>query len=134
MDRLLTTTPFFSSEARGLAAGVAEFAEREIEARAGDDELDADQSLRNYVLLLVEADLLRYAVAVPGHAFDLRSFCIVRETLSYSSSLADLAFVMQGLRTYAISLAANEHVRDLWLARAGNGKAIPALCLTEDDA
>jgi acyl-CoA dehydrogenase len=134
MDRLIATTPFFSSEQRALAAQVAEFAEREVEARAGDDELDADQALRNYVLLLVEADLLRYAVAVPGHAFDLRSFCIIRETLSYSSSLADLAFVMQGLGTYAISLAANEHVRDFWLARAANGKAIAAFALTEPDA
>jgi len=90
--------------------------------------------LRGYVLLLAEADLLRYAVAVPGQAFDLRSFCIIRETLSYSSSLADLAFVMQGLGTYAISLAATEHVRDFWLARATNGKAIAAFALTEPDA
>src|SRR5260370_1291249 len=123
MDRLIATTPFFSSEQRALAARAAEFAEREVEPRAGDDELDADQALRNYILLLVEADLLGYAVATPGHAFDLRSFCLVRETLSYSSSLADLAFVMQGLGTYAICLA-----------RAANGKAIAAFALTEPDA
>src|SRR5256885_12678959 len=85
-------------------------------------------------MLLFEADLLRYAVAMPGQAFDLRSFCIIRETLSYSSSLADLAFVMQGLGTYAISLAATEHVRDFWLAAARTGKAIAAFALTEPDA
>jgi acyl-CoA dehydrogenase len=66
--------------------------------------------------------------------FDLRSFCIIREMLSYSSSLADLAFAMQGLGTYAISLAATEHVRDFWLARAVTGKAIAAFALTEPDA
>ncbi|HWP55011.1 MAG TPA: acyl-CoA dehydrogenase family protein, partial [Pyrinomonadaceae bacterium] len=59
---------------------------------------------------------------------------IIREVLSYSSSLADLAFVMQGLGTYAISLAATEHVRDFWLARAVIGKAIAAFALTEPDA
>ena len=134
MDRFIETTPFFSSDHRTLAARMAEFAEREVEVRAGDDEGDVDEALRGYVLLLAEADLLRYAVAAAGHAFDLRSFCIIRETLSYSSSLADLAFVMQGLGTYAISLAATEHVRDFWLARAANGKAIAAFALTEPDA
>src|SRR5258707_671360 len=134
MDSFITTTPFFSSDHRALADRMAEFAEREVEVRAGDDEGDVDEALRGYVLLLAENDLLRYAVASPGQSFDLRSFCIIRETLSYSSSLADLAFVMQGLGTYAISLAATEHVRDFWLARARTGKAIAAFALTEPDA
>src|SRR6266699_2174608 len=128
------TTPFFTNEHRALVKRVAEFSEREIEVRAGDDEQDVDEGLRSYIMLLFEANLLRYAVAVPGPSFDLRSFCIIRETLSYSSSLADLAFAMQGLGTYAISLAATEHVRDFWLARAANGKAIAAFALTEPDA
>src|SRR6202040_1238274 len=97
MDRFIETTPFFSSDHRNLAERVADFAEREVEVRAGDDEQDVDEAVRGYVMLLFEADLLRYAIAEPGHAFDLRSFCIIRETLAYSSSLADLAFVMQGL-------------------------------------
>jgi acyl-CoA dehydrogenase len=134
MDTFIATTPFFSSDQRALAEHLAEFGEREIELRAGDDERDVDETLRSYVLLLAENDLLKYAVATPGQPFDLRSFCIIRETLSYSSSLADLAFVMQGLGTYAISLAATEHVRDFWLARAAIGKAIAAFALTEPDA
>src|SRR4029453_9385585 len=56
------------------------------------------------------------------------------EALAYSSALADLAFVMQGLGTYAISLAAPEHVRDFWLSRAASGKAIAAFALTETNA
>src|SRR5258707_8290502 len=112
MDSFITTTPFFSSDHRALADRMAEFAEREVEVRAGDDEGDVDEALRGYVLLLAENDLLRYAVASPGQPFDLRTFCIIRQTLSYSSSLADLAFVMQGIGTSAISLAANAHARD----------------------
>src|SRR2546429_2325628 len=134
MDSFISTTPFFSSDHRSLAERIAEFAEREIEVRAGDDEGDADEALRGYVLLLAENDLLKYAVASAGRPLDLLSFCIIRETLSYSSSLADLAFVMQGLGTYAISLAATEHVRDFWLARARSGKAIAAFALTEPEA
>jgi len=134
MDTFINTTPFFSAEHRALAERLAQFAEREIELHAGDDERETDEALRGYILLLAENDLLKYAVAQPGQPFDLRSFCIIREMLSYSSSLADLAFVMQGLGTYAISLAATEHVRDFWLARAVIGKAIAAFALTEPDA
>src|SRR2546421_10126798 len=134
MDTFIATNPFFTDAHRSLADRMAEFVDREIEVRAADDESDTDEALRGYVLLLAENDLLRYAIASPGQPFDLRSFCIIRETLSYSSSLADLAFVMQGLGTYAISLAATEHVRDFWLARARNGQAIAAFALTEPDA
>src|SRR5207247_970369 len=134
MDSFITTTPFFTNEHLALVKHLAEFTEREIEVRPGGDAGDADEALRSYVLLLAEHDLLRYAVASPGQPFDLRSFCIIRETLSYSSSLADLAFVLQGLGTYAISRAATEHVRDFWLARAASGKAIAAFALTEPDA
>ena len=134
MDRFIDTTPFFSSEQRSLAARVSEFAAREVESRAVVEEVNIDEALRAYIQLLVDADLLRYSIAAPGRAFDLRSFCIIREALSYSSSLADLAFVMQGLGTYAIGLSATEHVRDFWLERAAGGKAIAAFALTEPDA
>lgn len=134
MDTFIASTPFFTAEHRAVAERIAAFAEREVEVRAADDETDIEEALRSYVLLLAENDFLGYAVAEPARPFDLRSFCIVRETLSYSSPLADLAFVMQGLGTYAISLAATEHVRDFWLARARNGQAIAAFALTEPDA
>jgi acyl-CoA dehydrogenase len=134
MDSFIETTPFFSSDHRALAARMEQLIEREVEAEAADDERDAEQSLRDYVMLLAENDLLRYAVATPAQPFDLRAFCLIRESLAYSSSIADLAFVMQGLGTYAISLSATEHVRDFWLARARTGKAIAAFALTEPDA
>ena len=134
MDSFIQTTSFFTSAQRALATRVAEFTEREIEPRASADERDVEEALRSYVRLLSEEGLLRYAVATPGERFDLRAFCIIRETLSYFSALADLAFVMQGLGTYAISLAATEHVRDFWLDRARSGQAIAAFALTEPDA
>lgn len=134
MNSFIDTTPFFSTEHRTLATRVAELTEREIEPRAPIDDADPDSALRAYLRLLAENGMLGYAVATPGEKFDLRSLCIIRETLSYSSSLADLAFVMQGLGTYAISVAATEHVRDFWLGRARSGQAIAAFALTEPDA
>jgi acyl-CoA dehydrogenase len=123
--------PFFTLEHRRLAQSVAQFAAREIEPHAGVEE-DVDGLARHFVSLLASPGLLRYAVA--ESRLDTRSLCLVREELSYSSSLADLAFVMQGLGTYAIAQAASDHVREFWLARAASGKAIAAFALTEPDA
>jgi len=134
MDDFIATTPFFTSQQRALTQRVAKFVQTEIERRAGEDERNADDALRSYVRILAAHDLLRYAVATPGERFDLRAFCIIREMLSYSSALADLAFVMQGLGTYAISMASTEHVRDFWLERARSGQAIAAFALTEPEA
>src|SRR5438105_8420576 len=134
MDRFIETTPFFTADQRTLAAQVAVFAAREIEPRAHQEEADVDEHFRTYLGLLIEGELLRYAVAIPDRPLDLRSLCLIREALAYSSSLADLAFVMQGLGTFPISLAANEHVRDFWLERAASGKSIAAFALTEAEA
>ncbi len=133
MDKFIEQSPFFSQEHRNLATSVQSFVEQEIENRSSE-EGDFDSSLRDYVNLLAQAGLLRYAVASPDQRLDVRALCLIREILSYSSTLADLAFVMQGLGTYAISQAAPEHVRDFWLSRAIEGKAIAAFALTEPDA
>jgi acyl-CoA dehydrogenase len=134
MDSFNTESPFFTAAQRRLAASAASFVWREIEPHAAAAEEATDEDYRALVALLAEADLLRYAVARPGAQLDLRALCLIREELAYSSALADLAFVMQGLGTYALSLAAPEHVREFWLERAATGKAIAALALTEAEA
>ena len=131
MDSLIAQLPFFTTEHRNLAQGVAQFVAQEIEPRAADEE-DVDGLAREFVNLLASAGLLNYSVA--ESKIDLRSLCLIREALAYSSPLADLAFVMQGLGTYAISQAAPDHVRDFWLSRAASGKAIAAFALTEPEA
>jgi len=73
-------------------------------------------------------------LASPGSAFDLRSFCIIRETLSVLFIVGRSCFRDAGAGTYAISLAATEHVRDFWLARAATEKPSAAFALTEPDA
>lgn len=133
MDRFIEQTPFFTPEHRNLAASIAGFVKREVEPRAAD-ERDVDARTVEYVKLLASAGVLDYAVATPENRLDLRALCLVREALAYSSALADSAFVMQGLGTYAISQAAPEHVRDFWLNRAREGKAIAAFALTEPEA
>ncbi|HEV2915848.1 MAG TPA: acyl-CoA dehydrogenase [Pyrinomonadaceae bacterium] len=133
MDRFIEQSPFFTVEQRNLAASVEGFVWREIEPRAGETD-DVQAQFRELLGLLAGAGLLHYAVAPAGGALDARSLCLIREALSYSSSLADLAFVMQGLGTYPISLAAPDHVQDFWLRRVVEGKAIAAFALTEPEA
>jgi acyl-CoA dehydrogenase len=135
-DTFFEETPFFTDEHARLAAGVANFAAREVEPQSAEEEEgDTDARFRRLLSLLAQADLLRYAVARgDGVPLDARSLCIVREALSYHSPLADLAFAIQGLGTYALSLAATEHVRDFWLGRARAGKAVAAFALTEPEA
>jgi alkylation response protein AidB-like acyl-CoA dehydrogenase len=134
IDRFIEETPFFTDEHRRLAVSVANFAAREIEPQAGAEEAGTDEEFRALLDLLAQADLLRYAVARGDAPLDVRALCLLREALAYFSSLADLAFVMQGLGTYAISLAAPEHVRDFWLTRAASGRAVAAFALTEPEA
>lgn len=131
MDRLVSQLPFFTEEHRNLAQSVAQFVAREIEPRAAVEE-DIEGLARDFVHLLAGAGLLNYSVA--ESKLDIRALCLIREELAYSSALADVAFVMQGLGTYAIARAAPDHVRDFWLSRAANGKAIAAFALTEPNA
>ena len=132
MDKLIDQLPFFTPEHRSLVASVDSFVAREIETRA-IEERDVEARVREYAGVLASAGVLRYAVPTEGR-LDVRALCLIRESLAYSSALADLAFVMQGLGTFAISQAAPEHVRDFWLKRAAEGKAIAAFALTEPEA
>jgi acyl-CoA dehydrogenase len=132
MDRFIEQLPFFSAEHRTLAQAVAKFAELEVEPHASA-EGDVEERAQQYVKALAAAGVLDYVVA-KSSPLSVRAICLIREALAYSSSLADLAFVMQGLGTYAISQAAPEHVRDFWLSRAAEGRAIAAFALTEPEA
>ena len=131
MESLISQLPFFTPGHRNLAQSVAHFVAQEIEPRATIED-DIEGLARDFVALLAQARLLKYAVA--ESKLDVRALCLIREELSYSSSLADLAFVMQGLGTFAIAQAAPDHVRDFWLSRAASGKAIAAFALTEPNA
>src|SRR6267143_3571417 len=130
MDKFIAQLPFLTPEHLTLAGDMETFVRLEIEPTA-IEERDVEARLREYVNVLAEAGVLRNAVAEPGVNLGVRALCLIREALAYSSPLADVAFVMQGLGTYAISQAAPEHVRDFWLTRAVEGKAIAAFALTE---
>jgi acyl-CoA dehydrogenase len=65
---------------------------------------------------------------------DARALCMARERLSYSSSLADLMFGMQGLGSYSITLAGSSELKSRYLPGVARGELVAGFAITEPDA
>ena len=89
MDRFIEQTPFFTPEHRNLAVSIEGFVQRDVEPGAAD-ERDVDERTREYINLLAAAGVLGYAVASPDVRLDVRALCLIRESLAYSSALAEI--------------------------------------------
>ena len=74
---------------------------------------------------------MRQLIRNTGSKLDVRSLCLIRETLARYDGLADFAFAMQGLGSGAISLFGTETHRGEWLPKVRSGKGIAAFALTE---
>ncbi len=128
--------PFFGPEHLELRTTVARFAAERIESLV--DHHDVDGSCRRLVKALGMAGLNRYAVTAPfgglDERLDVRSLCLIRETLAYGSGLADFAFAMQGLGSGPITLFGTEAQKRHWLPSVAAGEAIAAFALSEPEA
>lgn len=126
-DQSFLSWPFFDDRHRDLA--------QELEAWAGPalaavDHSDTDEACRQLVSALGSAGFLQHSGA-PDGGLDVRSLCLIRETLARHDGLADFAFAMQGLGTGAISLFGSLEQKQAWLPLSRVGKAISAFALTE---
>jgi acyl-CoA dehydrogenase len=135
-DRSFLAWPFFDERHRALAATLDAWTAGEIEPLA-HDESDVDALSRRFVLLLGDAGWLRYCVpkAQGGHfeKLDVRSLCLVRETLARTSGLADFAFAMQGLGSASIALYGSEALKERYLPKVRAGTQIAAFALSEPE-
>jgi acyl-CoA dehydrogenase len=134
-DHSFLAWPFFEPRHRELAD--------ELEAWIGDGlaglpEGDVDATCRELVRRLADGGWLRHAVPAPfGGArerLDVRSLCLIRETLARHAALADFAFALQGLGVGAISLFGSERQKEAWLPAVAEGRAIPAFAISEPQA
>lgn len=126
-DKSFLSWPFFEGRHRDLAAELESWAAANLGAL---DHRDTDAACRALVAMLGEAGFLRDSGAQEG-ALDVRSLCVIRETLARHDGLADFAFAMQGLGTGAISLFGTEAQKVKWLPLTRSGQAISAFALTE---
>jgi acyl-CoA dehydrogenase len=135
-DRSFLAWPFFDERHRALAATLDAWTAGEIEPLA-HDESDIDALSRRFVALLGDAGWLRYCVpkAQGGHfeKLDVRSLCLVRETLARTSGLADFAFAMQGLGSASIALYGSEALKERYLPKVRAGTQIAAFALSEPE-
>lgn len=130
VDKSFLNWPFFQSRHRDLAAHLETWANANLDAI---DHQNTDETCRQLVTMLGDAGFLAHS-AVGGEdqqKLDVRSLCLIRETLARHDGLADFAFAMQGLGTGAISLFGSEQQKDEWLTKTRQGQAISAFALTE---
>ena len=120
--------PFFEPRHRELAERLDAWAEAEL---GGIDHSDVDAACRELVTALGRDGWLKHSGAEGDARLDVRTLCLIRETLARHDGLADFAFAMQGLGTGAISLFGSPEQQAEWLRLTRSGKAISAFALTE---
>jgi alkylation response protein AidB-like acyl-CoA dehydrogenase len=134
-DTSFLSWPFFTDAHRALAGDFDSWCSREIEPLEGQEDQDLDGTCREIVRRLGAGGWLWHAVALNSTTpMDVRSLCLIRETLGRYSGIADFAFALQGLGSGPISLFGSEAQHRTWLPRVATGEAIPAFALSEAEA
>jgi acyl-CoA dehydrogenase len=126
VDRSFLAWPFFDDRHRDLADELETWCKANLPADHGD----VDAACRSLVETLGNDGWLRHSGAGEGETLDVRTLCLIRETLARHDGLADFAFAMQGLGMGAVSLFGTSEQRK-WLEKTRAGRAISAFALTE---
>ncbi|NOZ41552.1 MAG: acyl-CoA dehydrogenase [Alphaproteobacteria bacterium] len=137
MDQSYLDWPFLAADHKKLAGELDSWCAENL-TNISHKRADADDSCRMLVKKLGDAGWLRYAV--PGayggrhDRLDVRSLCLIRETLARYDGLADFAFAMQGLGSGTLSLFGSKAQKQNYLTAVGRGEKIAAFALSEPDA
>jgi acyl-CoA dehydrogenase len=129
-DTSFLNWPFFDDHHRQLATQLELWCETHLPV----DHSDIDQACIKLVQMLGDGGWLKHSSIDPEissvQALDVRSLCLIRETLARHDALADFAFAMQGLGTGAISLFGTKDQQQ-WLYKTRAGEALAGFALTE---
>ncbi|WP_374327762.1 acyl-CoA dehydrogenase family protein [Paracoccus pantotrophus] len=129
MDKSFLDWPFFETRHRELSAALEDWCAAHLPVDHGD----VDAACKVLVAALGAAGFLRHSGAGAGETLDVRSLCLIRETLARHDPLADFAFAMQGLGMGAVTLFGTPGQRE-WLEQTRAGRAISGFALTEPGA
>lgn len=129
-DRSFLSWPFFEDSHRVLAQKLELWANTEIDSPKHNE---IDDQCRELVRKLADGNWLNYAAPENGE-LDVRSLCLIRESLSKRSGLADFSFALQGLGSGAITLFGGDNLKDEFLPGVRDGSMIAAFALSEPDA
>ncbi len=127
-DRSFLDWPFFEDRHRELAGALEDWCKVNLPVDHGD----VDAACKGLVAQLGRDGWLEHSAVPPDGSgtLDVRSLCLIRETLARHDGLADFAFAMQGLGTGALSLFGSPEQRR-WLAKTRAGEALAAFALSE---
>jgi acyl-CoA dehydrogenase len=131
-DRSYLQWPFLSDAQRALSEEVEAWATPELAHPHGND-TDVDAACRDLARRMGAANLFRHAVPEDGH-LEVRSLCLMRETLARHDALADFVYAMQGLGTGSITLFGTAEQKARFLPPVRSGEALAAFALSEPDA
>ena len=84
-DQSFLDWPFFEARHRDLAAALEEWCATNLPVDHGD----VDAACRALVRMLGEGGWLRHSGASEGERLDVRTLCLIRETLARHDGLAD---------------------------------------------
>ena len=126
-DTSFLNWPFFEDYHRKLAQDLDTWCQANL---SDEHPADTDAHCKDLVQRLGKD---RWLLPTGGDHLDVRTLCLIRETLARYQGLADFAFAMQGLGTGAISLFGSPEQKQ-WLDRTRSGEAIAAFALTEPDS
>ena len=125
--------PFFDDSHRELARQLRGWCEVNPELFHQPHSLPLDEACRRIVSTLGKAGWLRYVVprAYGGihDTMDVRSICIIRETLAQRSGLVEFCFAMQGLGMGPVSLFGSEVLKKKVLPGIAAGQKIGAFAI-----
>lgn len=134
-DKSFLDWPFFEAKHKTLALELEDWCETNL---TDEHSYDTDEACRELVKKLAAGGWLMYSAPLADQygevKLDVRSLCIIRETLARYSGLADFAFAMQGLGSGSISLFGQPAVKEHYLSRVRNGQNIAAFALSELEA
>lgn len=127
-DTSFLNWPFFEDRHRDLAAALDQWCQANLPV----DHTDVDAACKALVAKLGQDGWLEHSAIDPDRpgVLDVRSLCLIRETLARHDGLADFAFAMQGLGTGAISLFGTAEQQN-WLRETRAGHALSAFALSE---
>ena len=131
-DRSYLQWPFLSDAQRALSDEVEAWATPEL-AHPHTNDADVDAACRDLARRMGAAGLLRHCVPEDGK-LEVRSLCLMRESLARHDALADFVYAMQGLGTGSITLFGTDAQKQRFLPPVRSGEALAAFALSEPDA
>ena len=137
-DKSYLRWPYFDESHRELATRLEAWCDSHTELFQQAHTLPLDDACRAIVSTLGKAGWLKYVVpkAYGGanESLDVRSICLIRESLAQRSGLVEFCFAMQGLGMGPVSLFGSEYLKKRVLPAIAAGEKIGAFAISEIEA